>query len=138
MYLHTSLIDSALHACWRVFLLAPKYVTWRIISSCHASLVYIAPVYASLAQLVTPNRVTLRTQLATSILRQPMPPYLAIANAIKAQIDAGELAPGDQVPSMARISEQYSVSRGTARRVLVTLREWGLVEITPGWGTFVK
>jgi DNA-binding GntR family transcriptional regulator len=38
---------------------------------------------------------------------------------------------------MARLCEVYGISRGTARRVLVTLRDWGLVEITPGWGTFV-
>jgi DNA-binding GntR family transcriptional regulator len=46
--------------------------------------------------------------------------------------------PGDQIPSMAKISEEYGVSRGTARRVLVQLKEWDLIEITPGWGSFVK
>jgi DNA-binding GntR family transcriptional regulator len=39
---------------------------------------------------------------------------------------------------MAKISEEYGVSRGTARRVLVQLKEWDLIEITPGWGSFVK
>jgi DNA-binding GntR family transcriptional regulator len=38
---------------------------------------------------------------------------------------------------MARLGEIHGISRGTARRVLTTLRDWGLVEITPGWGTFV-
>lgn len=39
---------------------------------------------------------------------------------------------------MARLCETYGISRGTARRVLTTLRDWGLVQITPGWGTFVR
>lgn len=70
--------------------------------------------------------------------RQPQPPYLRIAGEIRDQIDSGELRPGDQVPSMAKIAETYGVSRGTARRVLVQLRDWDLIEITPGWGSFVK
>jgi GntR family transcriptional regulator len=70
-------------------------------------------------------------------LREPTPPYLRIAGIIREQIEHGELLPGEQVPSMARLCEVYGISRGTARRVLTTLRDWGLVEITPGWGTFV-
>jgi GntR family transcriptional regulator len=71
-------------------------------------------------------------------LREPTPPYLRIARIIQEQIEHGELLPGEQVPSMARLCETYGISRGTARRVLTTLRDWGLVEITPGWGTFVR
>lgn len=70
-------------------------------------------------------------------LREPTPPYLRVARIIREQIEHGELLPGEQVPSMARLGEVYGISRGTARRVLTTLRDWGLVEITPGWGTFV-
>ena len=39
---------------------------------------------------------------------------------------------------MTQIGETYSVSRGTARRVLDLLKEWGLTDSVPGWGTFVK
>ena len=70
--------------------------------------------------------------------RRPQPPYLRIAGIIREQIDHGAYAPGDQIPSMAKISEEHGVSRGTARRVLVQLKEWDLIEITPGWGSFVK
>ncbi len=38
---------------------------------------------------------------------------------------------------MAQLSEQHGISRGTARRVLTTLRNEGLITITPGWGSFV-
>lgn len=67
-----------------------------------------------------------------------MPPYLRIAGIIRDQIAHGELLPGEQVPSIVKLGETYGVSRGTARRVLVQLREWGLIVITPGWGSFVK
>ena len=66
------------------------------------------------------------------------PPYLRIAGIIREQIEHGELRPGEQVPSVTKIAEEYSVSRGTARRALDQLKEWGLTEATPGWGTFVK
>jgi DNA-binding GntR family transcriptional regulator len=70
--------------------------------------------------------------------RDAVPPYLRVADELAAKIDAGELVRGDQVPSMARLAETYGISRGTARRVLLTLRDRDLVVITPGWGTFVK
>jgi DNA-binding GntR family transcriptional regulator len=35
---------------------------------------------------------------------------------------------------MAQLAETYGIARGTARRVLATLREEGYVYITPGWG----
>lgn len=67
-----------------------------------------------------------------------MPPYLRVANEIRRLIEEGELTPGDQVPSIVKLGEQYGISRGTSRRVLVQLREWDLIEVTPGWGSFVK
>lgn len=66
-----------------------------------------------------------------------MPPYLQIASKIRDQIEHGELLPGEQVPSIVKLSETYGISRGTARRVQVQLRDWGLVTITQGWGVFV-
>ena len=51
---------------------------------------------------------------------------------------ARRLRPGEQVPSVTEIAETNGVSRGTARRALDLLKEWGLTEATPGWGTFVK
>jgi DNA-binding GntR family transcriptional regulator len=71
------------------------------------------------------------------VSRSPVPPYRRVAEDLKAKIRAGELLPGEQVPSMARLAEEYGIARGTARRVLVTLKDEGFVYITPGWGTFV-
>jgi GntR family transcriptional regulator len=67
-----------------------------------------------------------------------MPPYLRVASELRGQIERGELRPGDQVPSIVKLGEAYGISRGTARRVLLQLRDWDLIEITPGWGSFVK
>ena len=71
-------------------------------------------------------------------VRQPQPPYLRIATDLRDRIEHGELRPGEQVPSVTEIAETNGVSRGTARRALDLLKEWGLTEATPGWGTFVK
>ncbi len=69
--------------------------------------------------------------------REAVPPYRRVAAVLRDGIESGELLPGEQVPSMARLSEEFSISRGTARRVLITLRDEGLITITPGWGSFV-
>lgn len=57
---------------------------------------------------------------------------------MRERIEHGELQPGEQVPSVTELASEYEVSRGTARRALDLLKEWGLTEATPGWGTFVK
>lgn len=70
--------------------------------------------------------------------RSKMPPYLAIAAELRARIESGELSPGDQVPSVMHLADQYGVTKGTALRALGVLRDEGLTEVSPGWGTFVK
>jgi len=71
-------------------------------------------------------------------VRQPQPPYLRIAHDLREKIEHGELRPGEQVPSVTELAAAYGVSRGTARRALDLLKEWGLTNAVPGWGTFVK
>lgn len=71
-------------------------------------------------------------------MRTPQVPYLTIATDLRAKIDSGELPPGAQVPSVTEIAETYGVSRSTARRALDVLKNQGLTESVPGWGTFVK
>lgn len=59
---------------------------------------------------------------------QPLPRHAAIAQALRNSIRTGELAPGSPLPSEARLSERFNVSRGTVRHALATLRSEGLVE----------
>jgi DNA-binding transcriptional ArsR family regulator len=77
------------------------------------------------------------------VLRQPAgvlvaePPYRAISAALRERILAGEWLPGEQIPSVRQLSEQFGVSIGTARRALVVLRDEGLITVTPSWGAFI-
>ena len=70
-------------------------------------------------------------------VRASVPPYLRVAGLIRDQIEGGELLPGEQIPSITALAREHGISTGTARRVQQTLRDWGLVVITPGWGVFV-
>jgi DNA-binding GntR family transcriptional regulator len=69
--------------------------------------------------------------------RGPVPPYLAVANALRERLDEGEWLPAEPLPSLAELAAQYNVSRGTARRAVGILRDEGRVTVAQGWGTFV-
>lgn len=58
--------------------------------------------------------------------------------ALKDKIESGALQPGEQMPTLRQISEDYGVSQTTARKVIDALAREGLVEIKPRWGTFVR
>lgn len=68
---------------------------------------------------------------------QALPPYRRIAAKIRARIDAGELRPGDHIPSVRDIVRTEGVSAATATRVAAELRAGGYVESVPGIGTIV-
>jgi len=72
------------------------------------------------------------------VTRTPDFPYLRVAADLREKIESGEMLPGEQVPSLDKISATYNVSRVTARRALKALADEGLVEIKPRWGTFVR
>jgi GntR family transcriptional regulator len=69
-------------------------------------------------------------------VRTAEPPYQRVAAALRARITAGEWLPGEQIPPVRQIADEYDVSVTTARRALMTLRDEGLITITPGWGSF--
>lgn len=64
--------------------------------------------------------------------------YRAIADALRAEIDAGDLAPGSRVPSENELMSSYSVEQPTARRALEVLKNEGLIVARRGAGTFVR
>ena len=53
------------------------------------------------------------------------------------QVSSGVLKPGDQVPSIAELCEQFDVSAITARRALTDLVQEGVLTSIQGKGTFV-
>ena len=65
------------------------------------------------------------------------PPSVRIAAELRAQIERGELAPGERVPSAREITRRWGVAIATATRVLAALRDDGLVRAVPGVGTVV-
>ncbi|POX41343.1 GntR family transcriptional regulator [Streptomyces sp. Ru73] len=66
-----------------------------------------------------------------------LPAYMQIANRIKAEIRAGERAPGDKLPSEAELMREHSVSRTVARQAISRLREDGFAVSHQGKGSFV-
>jgi AcrR family transcriptional regulator len=63
--------------------------------------------------------------------------YLGIANDLSERIHAGDLQPGDRVPSTRQISAQWGVAIATATKALAELQHRGLVRAVAGVGTVV-
>lgn len=65
------------------------------------------------------------------------PPYARIAAELRRRIEAGELRPGDRVPSTRAVTQRWGVAMATATKALAVLRREGLVRAVPGVGTVV-
>ncbi|MGP1397670.1 MAG: GntR family transcriptional regulator [Inquilinaceae bacterium] len=63
--------------------------------------------------------------------------YRQIASALEADIMAGRLKVGDQIPSERAMAERMGISRMTARKALEQLAGRGILETRVGQGTFV-
>jgi GntR family transcriptional regulator, transcriptional repressor for pyruvate dehydrogenase complex len=61
----------------------------------------------------------------------------ALTEAVIKQIKAGELAPGDCLPSQRELARQFQVGLGTVREAIKTLDAMGYLEVIRGKGTFV-
>jgi DNA-binding transcriptional MocR family regulator len=66
------------------------------------------------------------------------PMYLALAGALEAAIQHGELQPGDQLPPQRAVAELLGIDFTTVTRAYGAARARGLVEGTVGRGTFVR
>jgi DNA-binding GntR family transcriptional regulator len=66
----------------------------------------------------------------------PVAPWRQIHARLRAQIDSGELAPGDRVPSITTLAQEYGVALTTVRKALDQLKAEGLTATSP-MGTFV-
>lgn len=68
-----------------------------------------------------------------------VPAYERLATRIRDQIMAGELNPGDQLPTESEMAARHKVSRSTTRESLRTLASQGLIRIKRGvsGGAFV-
>lgn len=65
------------------------------------------------------------------------PLYARVETALAAEIVAGSLSPGSQLPTEDQLIQRFAVSRTTVRKAVENLVARGLVEIRRGKGTFV-
>src|SRR6266566_1223200 len=71
-------------------------------------------------------KLTQRKNLADNMLR-----------ALEADIESGQLAPGEQLPTHRELAEHLGVAAGTITRAYALAQEQGLVTGTTGRGSFV-
>jgi GntR family transcriptional regulator len=67
----------------------------------------------------------------------PLPLYYQVQEALRERIASGEWAPGDQIPTIRALCEQYGVSRITIGQALTVLAQEGLLTSHQGKGVFV-
>ncbi len=70
--------------------------------------------------------------------KRSIPKYFRISRDIIAQIQSGDLGPGEQVPSENEIIDQYEVSNTTARKALQEIERLGWASRVKGKGTYVQ
>jgi DNA-binding transcriptional regulator YhcF (GntR family) len=68
----------------------------------------------------------------------PRPPYVQIANALRAAIRSRVLAPGEKLPSGAELAKRYGVARMTVLQAQKLLQSEGLLVSRQGTGVFVR
>ncbi|MFY1700484.1 winged helix-turn-helix domain-containing protein [Micromonospora sp. WMMA1923] len=67
----------------------------------------------------------------------PATKWEKLAEHIRTQIKAGELKPGDKLPSTAQLKAEHGVSDSVIRYAMHALRTEGLVTSAHGVGVFV-
>ncbi len=67
-----------------------------------------------------------------------VPPSRQIAAALRDRITSGEYAPGSALPAIIGLAEEFGVTTNTVRKALGILKDEGLIESVPGYGTFVR
>jgi DNA-binding transcriptional regulator YhcF (GntR family) len=68
----------------------------------------------------------------------PRPPYVQVANALRAAILTKKFHPGDKLPSRNELAKTYEVAPMTVQNALRELREEGLIVSRQGSGVFVR
>jgi GntR family transcriptional regulator len=67
----------------------------------------------------------------------PVPPYLQLVAILRGQIESGDLAPGQQLPSALKLASTYQLSAPTVKKAIAVLKDEGLITGVAGYGTFV-
>lgn len=64
-------------------------------------------------------------------------PYAQIAEHFREEIRQLRLKPGDQLPTIAAITEEWKVAVATVQRAMSKLRKEGWIVVRHGLGTYV-
>lgn len=67
-----------------------------------------------------------------------VPRWVQVYEVIKAGIEDGTYQPGDKLPSVLDLTNEYGIANATAQKVMRALREDGLTDTFSGMGTFVR
>jgi GntR family transcriptional regulator len=70
--------------------------------------------------------------------RSPIPLYAQIAGRLRVAVAAGELRPGESLPSVRHLAARLRVNPATVVQAYRDLETEGFVEMRQGAGTFVK
>lgn len=68
----------------------------------------------------------------------PIAPYQQIAAILRGRIQAGEYKPGQRLPGINDLMQEYGVAHLTANKALRVLVADGLAELSPGRGFYVR
>ena len=66
-----------------------------------------------------------------------VPSYVQLSDQLREAITAGEIAPGEALPSLAAMVTETGLSMSTVQRAVRVLAGEGLVATVPGRGIFV-
>lgn len=76
--------------------------------------------------------------MSPRIVESPRPVYQQLADSLRAKITAGQLTPGEQVPTEKALAEEFGASRATVRQGLMVLVNEGLIVPSRPQGYFVR
>lgn len=88
--------------------------------------------------IVTPTQYGTRCMFEQIDPRSPIPLYAQISGRLRVAIAAGELRPGDGLPSVRRLSARLRINPATVVQAYRELEDEGLVLTRQGAGTFVR
>lgn len=87
------------------------------------------------AAYVTKGSCMPRTKISD---QDPRPPYVQIADDLRAAIESGELAPGAKLPPGRKLAAEYGVAPMTVQHAIGLLRDEKRLETWQGRGAFVS
>ncbi|MGH7189499.1 MAG: GntR family transcriptional regulator [Acetobacteraceae bacterium] len=70
--------------------------------------------------------------------RSPIPLYIQVATLLRNRIAEGKFQPGQKIPTLDALEQEFAVARVTVRQAVELLEKEGIVQRQQGRGTFVS